>query len=116
MVKFRDANTGTYYYTNPYTNAIRSGDAFSQIEAESYYSQSGIQTETCNDTGGTSDVGWIENGDYTVYNNVNFGSGCSTVPGEGSQDTSGSNIEIRLDSLSGTPVGTLTSLKYRRLD
>ena len=34
--------------------------------------QSGIQTESCNEGG--EDMGYIENGDYAVYNNVNFGS------------------------------------------
>ena len=38
-----------------------------QIEAENYYSQSGIQTETTSDTGGGSDVGWIDNGDWFEY-------------------------------------------------
>ncbi|MCL6592323.1 MAG: glycoside hydrolase family 43 protein, partial [Firmicutes bacterium] len=42
--------------------------AFSQIEAESYNSQSGVQTESCGEGG--QNIGYIENGDYVVYNNV----------------------------------------------
>ncbi len=52
--------------------------AFSTIQAESYSSQSGTQTEACSDTGGGQDVGWIANGDWLGYANVDFGSGGAT--------------------------------------
>jgi enterochelin esterase-like enzyme len=38
-----------------------------KIEAENYYSQSGISTENTSDTGGGLDVGWIDNGDWLEY-------------------------------------------------
>src|SRR5262249_30805434 len=57
---------------NP-TPTPSSRSAFTQIEAESFNSQSGVQTETTSDTGGGQNVGWIENGDYVVYSNINFG-------------------------------------------
>lgn len=39
-----------------------------KVEAEDYYIMSGIQTEDCSDTGGGLNVGYIESGDYMVYN------------------------------------------------
>jgi hypothetical protein len=42
------------------------------IEAESFTSMSGVQTETCTDTNGGSDVGYIDTGDWMAYSNVNF--------------------------------------------
>ncbi|AEY65175.1 carbohydrate-binding protein [Clostridium sp. BNL1100] len=78
--------------------------AYKQIEAESYDNQSGIQTESCSEGG--QDVGYIENGDYTVYNNVDFGSGAEGFVARVASATSGGNIEIRLDSPNGTLVGT----------
>ena len=78
--------------------------AFSQIEAESYNTQSGIQTESC--TEGGQNIGYIENGDYAVYNNVDFGSGATSFQARVASATSGGNIEIRLDSTSGALVGT----------
>jgi glucosylceramidase len=78
--------------------------AFSQIEAENFNSQSGIQTESCSEGG--LNVGYIENGDYMVYNNVNFGSGATGFDARVSSNTSGGNIEVRLDSLTGALVGT----------
>jgi hypothetical protein len=78
--------------------------AFSQIEAESYNTQSGIQTESCGEGG--QNIGYLENGDYTVYNNINFGNGATGFQARVASGTSGGNIEIRLDSISGSVVGT----------
>ncbi len=78
--------------------------AYKQIEAESYDNQSGIQTEACSEGG--QDVGFIENGDYTVYNNVDFGSGAESFQARVASATSGGNIEIRLDSITGPVIGT----------
>lgn len=78
---------------------------YSTLEAESFSGQSGIQSETCSEGG--SDIGFIENGDYIVYNNVDFGtSGASSFQARVASNTSGGNIEIRLDSSTGTLVGT----------
>lgn len=87
-----------------------SRDAYGTIQAESYDAQSGIQTETTSDTGGGSNIGWIANGDYAVYNNVNFGSTPPTqvysrVASGAASGVSGT-IEYRLDSTTGTLVAT----------
>ena len=86
------------------TPPLTTRTAFSQIEAESFNSQSGIQTESCSEGG--QDIGYIENGDYVVYNNIDFGSGATGFQARVASNTSGGNIEIRLDSPTGTLVGT----------
>lgn len=78
--------------------------AFTQIEAESYDNQSGVQTESCSEGG--ENVGYIENGDYAVYRNIDFGSGSASFQARVASAASGGNIEIRLDSLTGTLIGT----------
>ncbi len=78
--------------------------AYAQIEAEDYDAQSGIQTESCSEGG--QDIGYIENGDYAVYNNIGFDSGAISFDARVASDTSGGNIELYLDSLTGTLVGT----------
>ncbi|MDP4183504.1 MAG: carbohydrate-binding protein, partial [Bacillota bacterium] len=93
--------TPSYTSTPIPTQGPRS--AFSQIEAEDFNSQSGIQSETCNEGG--QNVGYIENGDYAVYNNINFGSGATSFQARVSSGSSGGDIEIRLDSVSGPLVG-----------
>ncbi|HEX9058978.1 MAG TPA: carbohydrate-binding protein [Clostridia bacterium] len=79
---------------------------FTQVEAESYDSQSGVQTETCSEGG--DDVGYIENGDYVVYKNFDFGKGASGFEVRCASAASGGAIEIRLDSIDGPLIGTCT--------
>lgn len=85
---------------------IETRSAFTQIEAESYNNQSGIQTETCSDSNGGMNIGYIENGDYVLYKNIDFGAGAKSFEARTSSGTSGGNIEIRLDSLTGPLLGT----------
>jgi hypothetical protein len=64
-----------------------SGQTFStQIEAESFATMSGVQTEVCSEGG--SNVGWIDTGDWMVWN-VN-------IPAAGTH-----TVEYRVASLSG---------------
>jgi beta-glucosidase len=72
-------------------------------EAESFSSQSGVQVETCAE-GGQS-LGYIENGDYTVYNSIDL-TGKTGFKARVATANPGGNIEVRLDSLTGTLVGT----------
>ncbi|PXV91198.1 glucuronoarabinoxylan endo-1,4-beta-xylanase [Lachnotalea glycerini] len=79
-------------------------DAYSRIEAENYDNQSGTQNVNCSEGG--EYVGYIENGDYTVYKNVNFDSNATSFQARVSSATNGGNIELRLDSITGSLVGT----------
>ena len=81
-----------------------SRDPFAKIEAESYNTQSGIQDVTCDE--GTSAIGYIENGDYAVYNNMDFDSGAVEFVARASSAQNDGKIEIRLDSTIGPLVGT----------
>jgi hypothetical protein len=78
------------------------------IEAADYDSMSGVSTETC--TEGYLDMCSIENNDYAVYNNVDLNSVDEFVARVASANAGG-NIEIRLDSTSGTLIGTCTVSK-----
>jgi len=42
------------------------------LQAESANVNNGMTAETCSDTGGGQDMGYIDQGDYLVWNNVNF--------------------------------------------
>lgn len=83
---------------------VETRSAFSKLEAESYNDQSGIQNVTCDE--GTEAVGYTENGDYTVYKNIDFSNGATGFQARVSSATTGGNIEIRLDSATGTLIGT----------
>jgi O-glycosyl hydrolase len=103
--------------------------AVSQIQASSFNSTAGnnipgnyltwgLETELTSDTNGGYDVGFASDGDYAVYDNVDFGAGVSTVAarlaclqdnGQGNEGGNcGGNIEFRLDSNTGTLVASVT--------
>ncbi|MGG1639163.1 carbohydrate-binding protein [Paenibacillus sp. NRS-1760] len=86
------------------TAAPGSKSAFVQTVASAFNSQFGTQLE--NSSEGGQNVAYVDNGDYLVFNNVNFGSGASSVALRVASQTSGGNVEIRLDSLNGTLAGT----------
>lgn len=77
---------------------------YNQVEAETMASESGINTEAC--TEGGMDVGFIQNGSWIEVRGVDFGSGASSFIARVASAASGGNIEIRLDSATGTLVGT----------
>ncbi|MFD0331643.1 beta-1,3-glucanase family protein [Streptacidiphilus monticola] len=85
--------------------------AYSTIQAESFSSQSGTQTETCSDTGGGQDVGWISAGDWLGYSRVDFGSATprqflARLASGAASGVSG-GIEVRLDSRTGTKIAEI---------
>jgi glucosylceramidase len=87
--------------------------ANSQIQASSYNSTSGLQTELTSDTNGGYDLGYSNNASYAVYKNVDFGAGISGVsarvacdPGNGGN--CGGALEFHLDSAAGTVVCSVT--------
>lgn len=73
--------------------------AFAKIEAESFNSQSGIQTES-NSEGGEC-IGFIQNGDFVFYSNIDFGAGADGFQVRTSSNSSGGTIELGLDSITG---------------
>jgi glucosylceramidase len=103
--------------------------AASQIQASSFNSTAGdntpgnyltwgLETELTSDTNGGYDVGFASDGDYAVYNNVDFGTGVSTVAvrlaclqdnGQGNGGGyCGGTLEFHLDSNTGPLVASVT--------
>ncbi|HEY9061152.1 MAG TPA: carbohydrate-binding protein [Pseudobacteroides sp.] len=78
--------------------------AFTQIEAESFNSNKGVEIATC--TEGGKDIEWIENGDYAVYENIDFSNGANSFEVRYASGSTGGYVEIRLDGINGRLVGT----------
>ncbi|WP_053847807.1 glycoside hydrolase family 16 protein [Streptomyces sp. NRRL B-24085] len=93
--------------TPPPTGGV---DAYGTIQAESFTSQSGVGTETTSDTGGGQNIASLANGDWALYQNVNFGSTAARqfVARVASGAASGVSglVEVRLDSRTATPIGS----------
>jgi beta-glucanase (GH16 family) len=84
-------------------------DAYSTIQAESFNQQSGLSVESTTDTGGGQNLAAIGNGDWALYQGVNFGSSAARqfvarVASGAGGGVSGL-VEVRLDSLSSAPIG-----------
>ncbi|NBI27767.1 carbohydrate-binding protein [Chengkuizengella marina] len=78
-----------------------------KIEAENYTSMSGIQTESTSDLGGGLNVGWTDDGDYISFSNVDFNAGKSSIDVRVATQSEGGTIELRLDSITGSLIGTV---------
>ncbi len=82
-------------------SAAMSGDA---VEAASYDVQSGVDIENLQEGG--RDVGYIENGDWIGFQNVDFKDGADAIEFCYASPSGGSSIEVRLDAPDGTLIGT----------
>jgi beta-glucanase (GH16 family) len=91
------------------SSSSASSSGVTTVQAENYASMSGVQTEACSDTGGGKDVGWIETGDWMIYN-VNIPSSRNYIVKYrvASQNTGGI---LQLEKAGGSPVyGTVSIL------
>ncbi len=82
---------------------IKTISAFENIEAEDFSDQSGVKTEDCADGG--QNVGYIENGDYIAFNNVDFEDGAKSIKAKLAGNKS--DIEIHLDKIGDTPLAVV---------
>ncbi|KNY27854.1 carbohydrate-binding protein [Pseudobacteroides cellulosolvens] len=80
--------------------------AFSKLEAESYNDISSSSIEKIDTADGGRGVGYIEMGNYLVYKNIDFGIGSTSFKALVA-DLLNIEIELRLDSPTGTSLGTL---------
>lgn len=80
------------------------------IQAESYAETGGVQREATADAGGGQNIGYIGNGDWVSYPNIDFG---STPPrrievraASGAPGGVSGLVEVRIDSRSNAPIGS----------
>jgi arabinoxylan arabinofuranohydrolase len=101
-----DGSIPTIAQTTTGPQAIANLNPFVQTEAETIAWESGVQTEATSDTGGGMDVTAIDNGDYIKVRSVDFGAGATSFEARVASSTAGGNIELHLDSVSGTQIGS----------
>jgi arabinoxylan arabinofuranohydrolase len=101
-----DGSFPTIAQTSAGPQAIANLNPFLQTEAETIAWESGVQTEVTSDTGGGMDVTAIDNGDYIKVRSVDFSAGATSFDARVASNGSGGSIELHLDSLTGTVIGT----------
>ena len=75
-------------------------------EAECFDDMSGVVIEPSGNTGGEN-LGYLDNGDWARYNNIDL-SNVNTFEAFVSTKHSGRSIEVRLDNVTGSLIGTLS--------
>lgn len=101
------AHKGTwesFTFTEVGTVPETTGVSFSRLEAEDYDNMSGIQTEESSE--GSDNVGWINTTDWIKFDNINL-TGAQSIDARVASRYSGGEIEIRLESATGSLIGTL---------
>jgi arabinoxylan arabinofuranohydrolase len=86
--------------------AVATLDPFKRTQAETIAFSSGLKTEACTDSGAGIDVTSISNGDYIKVREVDFQGGVTAFDARVTSSASNSKIELHLDSLKGTLLGT----------
>ncbi|QUL54038.1 family 43 glycosylhydrolase [Paenibacillus tritici] len=86
--------------------ALANLNPYVRTQAETGAWASGVETETTSDTDGGMNVGFIDHGDFIKIKNVNFGAGAAAFEARVASAGSGGTIELRLDSPTGTLIGT----------
>lgn len=96
----------TFTWTGSVSGSAPPVAATAQIQGSSFSSESGLETETTGDSTGEYDLGYISPGAYTVYENVDFGSGVSQVNVRTASDGNGGTATFYLDSMTSTPIAS----------
>ncbi len=81
-------------------------NAFAVQRAENYDDYRGVLLTSAGD--GTQCVGFVDQGDWVAYRDVDFGAGVNSMEAWVSSGSSGGPIQIRLDGLDGTLAGVCT--------
>ncbi|KAI9770883.1 MAG: hypothetical protein M1839_003003 [Geoglossum umbratile] len=83
--------------------------ATSTIQAESFTSSQGIDTEPCSDLGGGRNVGWIAGGDWLRFDRVDFGTGMTQFKARvasGAPEGVSGLVKLVLDDLAAAPAAS----------
>ncbi len=78
--------------------------AIGQIQASSYTQIGNLQSEPCSDVEGGFDIGYSADGGWLEFNNIDFGSGPTTVDVRWASAGSGGALEFHLDRVSGPTI------------
>ena len=92
--------------------AYTTTNAYSIIQADDYSSNNGTQTQTTSDIGGGENVGWIHDGNWLAYSNVDFGTigakGILSRISSGAGSSVNGTVAVVLDSLTAAPIGSFS--------
>ncbi|HMA64171.1 MAG TPA: carbohydrate-binding protein, partial [Chitinispirillaceae bacterium] len=93
----------------PGVSQVGSLNPYDTVQAETICFSKGVRTEACKDVSGKMNVDSIHNGDYIKVKGVDFNnSGSKLFEARVASGANGGTIELYLDSLTGTKIGSCT--------
>ncbi len=102
------ASIATFIWSGTETGNTPPVTAKSQIQGSSFSSESGLETEQTADSTGEYDLGYLSQGGYAVYENVDFGASVSQVNVRTASGGSGGTATFYLDNMTSAPIATVT--------
>jgi len=97
----------TFTWSGTISGATPPVAATAQIQGSSFSSEATLETEVTSDTTGEYDLGYLTQGSYTVYENVDFGNGVSQVNVRTASAGNGGTAKFYLDNMTGSPISTV---------
>jgi arabinoxylan arabinofuranohydrolase len=101
-----DGTIPTINMTSAGVSPVATLDPYARVEAETIAWEKGVELEATSDDDGGLDVTQISHGDYIRVMNVDFDAGAASFEARVAADSSGGNIELRLDGATGALLGT----------
>ncbi len=98
----------TFTWTGTETGSTPAVAATAQIQGSSFSSESGLETESTGDSTGEYDLGYLTQGAYAEYQNIDFGASVSQVTVRTASAGNGGTAKFYLDSMTSTPIATAT--------
>ncbi|PYG90379.1 peptidoglycan/xylan/chitin deacetylase (PgdA/CDA1 family) [Ruminiclostridium sufflavum DSM 19573] len=93
---------------DPDPDPVDEKSAFTAIDSSSYNDTNSSTVEKIGTDSGNG-VGYIENGNYLAYKNINFGTGAASFKAHvANGNSSSTTIQVRTGSSTGTIIGSLT--------
>lgn len=93
----------------PGVEQVGSFNPYDTVQAETICFSKGVRTQVCGDVNGKMNVDSIHNGDYIKVKGVDFKTaGSKFFEARVASATNGGSIELYIDSLNGTKIGTCT--------
>jgi hypothetical protein len=92
---------GDYLLNVAWVSPDGTGD---RVDAAAFDAQEGVDTAACSEGGEC--IGWIDHGDWTLYEDVDLGDESGQIEVRAASVTDGGRIEIRLDGPDGALLGT----------
>jgi O-glycosyl hydrolase len=102
IIESQSSEAGAYYDVSRISISNET-DLFDRIEAEDYDEQSGIDTETCSDTDGGENVGYVNNNDWLMFSDISL-TGVHSISLRLASTYTGT-VSVYINSLDGTKIG-----------